>query len=518
MIKNEFAPPDSQQLQSLYNLVRPALTTSHLRNNMNTDQGKWKSGFFGSSIARPDSPTVQSLLASVEKDSPVTSDTGITYVLHHADSDGRVAGWCAWKSHVKKDPKNFRYYEVQYGEPFPIDVETLTENDIVYILDFSYSRNILDAVHAKVGYLQVLDHHPTAQKELEGAEYAIFDTTKSGALLAWEFFFGHATPPLIVTLTNDRDLWKFEYPQSRPFEAAVRFNGLCNDFRLWDKLATTQGMVGEWVAKGKLIVEIAQRQIQSHINTPGVVTLVDFDGYQTAIFNTTIHVSESGEAVYDHPQIDADLSMSYQFVENGNVVFSLRAAKSAKVDCSHIAWSYGGGGHSRAAGFKLDQPKAFELLTRLYQKKQPEVFDVVLGYSAEMKTSDIEYKIPAADIPAVLSEFNGRINKSGPIYGEHLHPVKASSSPEEFFRRCSEIDLAKTSHSILAVSYAPDNTTTGDHLVIWGKIKPTTTQAGIKLKEDLLAKRAVAFGLRGFTSPGSNRVFSVITWDLVSGK
>lgn len=332
-------------------------------------------GAFGSSLTRPDGPTLEQLLSPTKdaavqvQEQPQEGKVGQVYVLYHADADGRVAGWCAWSKLHKKGIYHAKFYEVQYGQPIPLNIESLGPTDTVYILDFSYDRQTLDKIFDSVGLLVVLDHHKTAQEELRGAPYAIFDMGKSGALLAWEYFFGDAPIPLTVTLTNDRDLWKFDYPQTKPFLCAVQYHGLRSDFQLWDRLANEQGLIGSWVRDGATIEKYNSQQIKARISAPGVVSLVRWNGFKVAVFNTTLHISESAEVVYSDETLGADLSMSYMFVEHGCVVFSLRSSKSSGVDVSELAKQYGGGGHKNAAGFKLENAAGLEMLSNLYASR-----------------------------------------------------------------------------------------------------------------------------------------------------
>lgn len=332
-------------------------------------------GAFGSSLTRPDGPTLEQLLSPAKdiaveaQKQPQEGKVGQVYVLYHADADGRVAGWCAWSKLRKSGIFHARFYEVQYGQPIPISVKDLQPEDIVYILDFSYDRQTLNKIFEVVKQLVVLDHHKTAEEELRGTPYAIFDMSKSGALLAWEYFYGDTPAPLIVTLTNDRDLWKFVYPQTKAFHCAVRFHGLRSDFQMWDRLANEQGLIGSWVKDGAIIEKYNSEQINSRIKTTGVVSLVRWNGFKAAVFNTTIHISESAEVVYNDETIGADLSMSYMFVEHGCVVFSLRSSKSSGVDVSELAKQFGGGGHKNAAGFKLENAAGLEMLLKLYTSR-----------------------------------------------------------------------------------------------------------------------------------------------------
>ena len=57
--------------------------------------------------------------------------------------------------------------------------------------------------------LLVIDHHKTAQKELCDIpkKYQIFNMNKSGAVLAWEYFFPDEEVPLLFLYIQDRDIW-----------------------------------------------------------------------------------------------------------------------------------------------------------------------------------------------------------------------------------------------------------------------------------------------------------------------
>ena len=335
-------------------------------------QSKQNYGQFGSSLSRPDGPTVEQLLASTKEDMQENTEqlsegkVGQVYVLYHADADGRVAGWCAWSKLRKNGIFHAKFYEVQYGQPIPLDVDALQPEDMVYVLDFSYDRQTLNKIFDRVNQLVVLDHHKTAEEELRNAPYAIFNMDKSGALLAWEYFYGGEPAPLTVTLTNDRDLWKFEYPQTRPFLSAVAYHGLRSDFELWDRLANEQGLIGKWVETGTIVEQSNRQQVKACTSAPGVVTLVNWGGFKAGLFNTTAHISDCSEQVYLNKDLNVDLSMSYQFVEHGCIVFSLRSSKESNIDVSQLAKQNGGGGHKNAAGFKLSNQAGLQLLWALY--------------------------------------------------------------------------------------------------------------------------------------------------------
>jgi oligoribonuclease NrnB/cAMP/cGMP phosphodiesterase (DHH superfamily) len=118
------------------------------------------------------------------------------YVLYHRDTDGLFAAAAAYRTFGD----TAKYISVQYGEKFPLEIKELSTEDMVYILDFSYKKDILDVVDQKVDKLLVLDHHKSAESELKDCEYAIFDMDKCGSTLAWEYFNPFLDMPYIYYL------------------------------------------------------------------------------------------------------------------------------------------------------------------------------------------------------------------------------------------------------------------------------------------------------------------------------
>ena len=113
------------------------------------------------------------------------------YVLYHKNCmDGKGAAYAAWK----KFGESAKYIEVNYGEPVP----EMTDASEIYILDFSYPKDVLYKM-AETAKVVVLDHHKTAQADLEGVEFAKFDMTKSGAVLAWEYFHPNSPTPMSLS-------------------------------------------------------------------------------------------------------------------------------------------------------------------------------------------------------------------------------------------------------------------------------------------------------------------------------
>ncbi len=249
-------------------------------------------------------------------------------VLYHADcSDGFGAAWALWTRFP-----NARYIPVKHGSPAPSD---LAGTDMVMV-DFSYSRDVIEGLAEQVNSIQILDHHVTAEASLSGLSYAHFDISKSGAVLAWEW--AHKDPvPWLLQYIQDKDIWTWQLPNSREINAALASYPF--DFQVWDKLEQHILEV-----EGRAILRLEHSLIGKIIEE---AVLVNFEG-------------ETVPAVYSpvlNSQIGEPLCAGHPFCiiwhqHDGRRYFSLRS-RAGTTDVGAIAARHGGGGHVNAAGFSL---------------------------------------------------------------------------------------------------------------------------------------------------------------------
>ena len=136
------------------------------------------------------------------------------YILHHDDSDGYCAA-AAFKYFGEKYFNDVEYHAVDYGRKLPI----MEDNSTVYILDYSISLEELNALVERMDNVLILDHHASALKRLLGHENAYIDITRSGAMIAFEYFrqkFGlvYHDVPEFVKYVQDQDFGLFKLPDS----------------------------------------------------------------------------------------------------------------------------------------------------------------------------------------------------------------------------------------------------------------------------------------------------------------
>ncbi|MFI8572091.1 DHHA1 domain-containing protein [Stenotrophomonas bentonitica] len=293
-------------------------------------------------------------------------------VIYHANcADGFTAAWAV------RQAMDADFHPGVHGEPPPA-----TAGRDVILVDFSYPRHVLWDIQQVANSILVLDHHKSAEadlqpehqhvvridqsahnfnwdKVLEYAQadkgwiprtviYALFDQNRSGAGIAWDFFHPGAPRPELIDHVEDRDLWRFALPGTREILAAVF--SYPYEFDVWDLLMETpmetlraQGVAIERKHHKDVaeLVKVAKRQmVIGHYDVP-VASLP----YTLA--------SDAG-----HLMAKGQPFAACYYDKDGGRVFSLRSTDQG-VDVSEVAKLYGGGGHARAAGFTV--PRDHEL-------------------------------------------------------------------------------------------------------------------------------------------------------------
>jgi oligoribonuclease NrnB/cAMP/cGMP phosphodiesterase (DHH superfamily) len=309
------------------------------------------------------------------------------HILHHADSDGRFAGYCAWRyfrDNPAFDLKDVQFKEVQYQQAFPLDIESLTVNDQMYILDFSYDRETLDRVFAKVGFLKVLDHHESAEERLQGAPYVFFDKTKSGALLAWEYFFEDRSPPLACLLVNDFDMWAWKYAQTAAFEAYLHYDRVKQNWEKWDLLSTDAAAMDNAIKTGMILEQSNESAMRTIVfggnltygNLSRAMTTEESDTFESPLLQNAVKVaryaahngmgilhSQLGSFICQEKQVD--VSIGYR-IKRDIVVFNVRSAENTAITAKMVATKFGGGGHPHAASFRLPLREGLDFVHQLH--------------------------------------------------------------------------------------------------------------------------------------------------------
>ena len=268
---------------------------------------------------------------------PILDPNSVNCVIYHADcTDGFGAAYSAWKCLGNRA----EYHACKHGTP-PPDVRGKS----VVILDFAFNNATTKEMIDESDSLMVIDHHKSAMVELHDIANTHFDMTKSGAVLAWEFFHPGKEPPKFVKYIQDRDLWAWELEYSKEFSAA--FDMVPFEFEEFEKFED-DSVFDDAVKRGSYILAYSKTVVKKVCEKAQTRKLDDKD---VLVVNASHWMSEIGTRLAP----DCDFAMIWYWDHDAqHTKVSLRAFHET-VDVSEIAKKFGGGGHKKAAGFQLSK-------------------------------------------------------------------------------------------------------------------------------------------------------------------
>lgn len=272
----------------------------------------------------------------------VIEPSSIDTVIYHAScTDGFGAAYSAWKLLGNRAT----YYACKHGDA-PPDVS----GKVVAILDFSFNNATTKQMIKDSEGLIIIDHHKSAVVELHDISNALFDMTKSGAMLAWEWFHPGKEPPKFINYIEDRDLWKWELPYSKEFSAA--FDMVPFKFEEFEKFED-DSVFDDAVKRGSYILAYSKTVIKK---VSEKAKSRKFKGKHVLVVNSSHWMSEIGASLSPN----CDFAMIWYYCHDSlTTKVSLRSFHD-HIDVSEISKEFGGGGHRKAAGFILPSGKHIE--------------------------------------------------------------------------------------------------------------------------------------------------------------
>jgi len=341
-----------------------------------------------------------------------------TLCIYHSNcADGFGAAWCV--RHALGE-ENVEFYPGVYQNA-PPDV---TGRDVIFV-DFCYKRDVMLELAKSAKSILVLDHHKTAMEDMvpvkderhdkeifewdgllseqtwdayqveglssepfyPGFITTVFDMERSGAGLAWDFFHPFKTRPMLINFIEDRDLWRFQFSETRAVQANLF--SYPYDFEVWDKLMAMGPLeLQDFRREGEALerkhhkdiaelVTIVTRPMKFRVPRMDPTTTDGFFHYDTVVVPVAnlpyTMTSDAGHLLCERDLYGkkpdgtiADDVTPHPFsgcfwdTPEGRV-FSLRSRDDG-ADVGAIAKLYGGGGHAHASGFRVpfDQLEQFE--------------------------------------------------------------------------------------------------------------------------------------------------------------
>jgi len=269
----------------------------------------------------------------------------IAVLYHGGCPDGFGGAYSAWK----KLGDTAEYIPVKHGKSVP---ENLDGKEL-YFIDFCYSASVMSELSKQAKSINVLDHHEGI-RDVAIKYPGVFDTKRSGATIAWQFFHPDAQTPTLLKYVEDGDLYKFALQNSREIlsyvytlmDSFASFD--LKNIEKWDSLVTEledPNALTHVVETGKMFVQHHEHVVVHGINHAEIVRFEGFECYLTGA---------SGEFTSDIGNRLARLKPPMAIIVSADAEglrVSLRSDGSVNV--ASMAQKYGGNGHPAAAGFEI---------------------------------------------------------------------------------------------------------------------------------------------------------------------
>jgi uncharacterized protein len=315
-------------------------------------------------------------------------------IIYHAHCmDGFGAAFAAWL-HFGDGAE---YLPMSYGDVNSDDekiefIRCIAHREI-YILDFSFSRELTEMVINLAQKVIWLDHHRSAFEMWCPGEYNYYatnsesekyyiklDNNKSGVLLAWEYFNPYVDVPMLFKIIDDRDRWQFKLQDTKAICAAIfaqrewTFHQWLMDF-LPIGVDNCTEMIGgatqyaRLYLMGTAILKAEQSIIDGTLSGEAVycaptgitgpidvVAELPMPMIGLAI-NTNVLISDVGNELAKQ---SGTFGLVWHMKDHEIAKCSLRSI--GDYDVSGLAKCFGGGGHKNAAGFEISVHKLLRWL------------------------------------------------------------------------------------------------------------------------------------------------------------
>lgn len=281
---------------------------------------------------------------------------------HLSDFDGKCSAAIVYNhfsGNVKLVP-----VERNTGDNIPWDL--ITSDDIIYIVDFSFSISDMVTLGSKCKSLIWIDHHISVINEYYKHQDIHIDGLRDPDLaacqLTFKFLYPYEKMPAIIELLGNYDIWNHFDTRVVPFQYGMEvYNNGNNepDDPMWKDFIDPKWyayyIIDELVSIGEEIQKYIS--IQNERIVKAISYTHSWEGLTCLMVNRSHVSSHLFESVANPETHDIAVAYSYNN-KNKYWVVSLRQIKK-DIDVSLIAKKYGGGGHTGASGFATNDISMF---------------------------------------------------------------------------------------------------------------------------------------------------------------
>lgn len=277
-------------------------------------------------------------------------------IYHNTCADGFGAAFAAWLQLRDRA----EYLPWQYGKELQIDV---TGHE-VFILDFSFPRETMGKIFSAAASVVWLDHHATVFKDWgvpldepanasdlsldEARHYVRLNNSKSGALLAWEYFNQNTAAPMLFRLIDDYDRWQFKLNGTKEINKALWAQAPWS-FEQWKEvLDGGYEATSKLKAEGAALLRAHNQNVTATVERTARLCVIN-EALKGLAANCPSHLtSDVGHKLAVQ---SGTFGLCWYISKENKCLCSLRS--TGDYDVSVIAKRFGGGGHKNAAGFEV---------------------------------------------------------------------------------------------------------------------------------------------------------------------
>lgn len=294
-------------------------------------------------------------------------------VYHEWCSDGTAAAWVVNEYHKMRSlcdvtsDINLQKIGCKAGVDIDVSKIDITGKRIIYV-DIAPTADFVRKYSHVTKKMFVLDHHISSHRallEVEGCENFSFefDQTRSGCMLAWDYFFKDPdismfVRPWFIDYIGDRDLWAHALPFTKEINEGMHVSKMLN-FEGFDAFLKGAKTKDEMKAVGEQSLIEKNKIIEREVGRATECEFVCKNGETYRIFafkGPDEYRSDIGNAVLQRlcrDETKPAFSVNYRFDLERNMHYLSLRGESWSPDLSEICKGYGGGGHAKASGFEI---------------------------------------------------------------------------------------------------------------------------------------------------------------------
>lgn len=178
----------------------------------------------------------------------------------HSDADGAMSA-----AIVADMFPDVELYPVQYGKDYSKLILDIEDDETVYVLDFCFSKDIMEALNVKADLIWIDHHTIVLQEEINTLNIkGVRDINHAACVLTWDYFHPNENTPVAVTLIGLNDVGeKDSIEATAPLTAVVN-----SEFRLpsWksDKRDWYTVELAKWISLIKMTSKDVEAFVAEH--------------------------------------------------------------------------------------------------------------------------------------------------------------------------------------------------------------------------------------------------------------